>query len=183
MYSLSVDTEQPRMDSPDGEELTLQAAATYAECSVKTLRRAIHAGKLQHTYAIGQHGPQYLITRAELDRWRGAQSGGSPESGQGEGAATAAGEGTVDTHLSTWTQPSAVSSVSTLQAAIDQVVRSAVVPLVDELHTTRTELGNAREQLGAARERVAHLEAQLATRQPAPHRPLWLRLVRRLLAG
>jgi len=170
MYSPHVDNEQPELAPEVGaSDLTLRQAAERAHCSVKTLRRAIDKGDLPKRYAVGENGPQLIVTPGELETWLDRRV--STPSPLDKPVST----GQVDT----MDRPN-LSMVSTLQAAIDQAVRSAVVPLVDELHTTQTELGDTREQLGQARARVAQLEAQLAAGQAARRHPLWMRLLRTL---
>lgn len=146
-----MDNQDPELTPEVGEDdLTLRQATDEVPCAVKTLRRAIHKGELPTRYALGPNGPQLIVTRPELEHWRAVRDDPSrPPLTLDTPLDKDVSHGQVDTP-----QPT-LSMVSTLQAAIDQAVRSAVVPLVDELHATRTELGDTREQLGAARERVA----------------------------
>lgn len=148
-------------------DLTLRLAAERARCSVKTLRRAIDKGDLPKRYAVGENGPQLVITSEELEAWLDSRASMPPPLDKivshGQGRITEA----------------QLSMVSTLQAAIDHAVRSAVEPLVQELGAARVELGATREQLGAERARADHLAAQLAalgglaaaTSEPAPASP------------
>ncbi len=136
---------------------------------MKTLRRAIDKGELPKRYAVGENGPQLIVAPGELEAWLDRRVSTPPPLDKPVSTG----------HMDTMDRVG-LSMVSTLQAALDQAVRSAVVPLVDELHATRTELGDAREQLGQARARAAQLEAQLATHQAARRYPLWVRLLRAL---
>ena len=49
------------------EWLTLERAAKHLGVSVRTLRRWIHAGKLQAELRPGPYGQQYLVPRTQLD--------------------------------------------------------------------------------------------------------------------
>jgi len=51
-------------------DLTIQDVARIAGRSVKTVRRAVHAGKLPMHYVEGARGPQLVFRPEEIERWQ-----------------------------------------------------------------------------------------------------------------
>lgn len=152
MLLMDIDhVEEPPAVGP--ADLTLRLAAERARCSVKTLRRAIDKGDLPKRYAVGENGPQLVVTPDELEAWMDCRVSTPPPLDK------------IMSHGQSNVTEAQLSIVSTLQAAIDHAVHSAIEPLVQELGATRMELGDTREQLGAARAQADHLAAQLAAFQ------------------
>lgn len=139
-------------------DLTLRQAAALAGCSVKTLRRAIHAGELPSRYASTAHGAQLILPHADIERWIG----------QRQAAATPAP--TVDTRMDT---PGPLDNpTSTVQKASQQgsqdvdtstlvqhLLQPIVAPLTAEIARLNDLTRTQAEELGALRERVRSQEA------------------------
>jgi uncharacterized coiled-coil protein SlyX len=58
-------------------DLTVQDAARIAGRSVKTVRRAVHAGQLPMRYVLGLRGPQLVFQPEEIERWQVQRSTGT----------------------------------------------------------------------------------------------------------
>jgi Helix-turn-helix domain len=55
-------------------DLTVEDAARIAGRSVKTVRRAVHAGQLPMRYVLGLRGPQLVFQPFEIARWQAGRS-------------------------------------------------------------------------------------------------------------
>ncbi|MDB5057549.1 MAG: hypothetical protein JWO59_1021 [Chloroflexi bacterium] len=58
-------------------DLTVQDVARIAGRSVKTVRRAVHAGQLPMRYVLGLRGPQLVFQPEEIERWQVQRTSGA----------------------------------------------------------------------------------------------------------
>lgn len=192
-----MDNGQAAAGSPDAgdvtaADLTLRQAAALAGCSVKTLRRAIHAGELPNRYVSTAYGAQLILPYADVDAWiekrRPTASPDAPPATLDTGLDT---DPPLDKHVTTG-QGSAQESGQPLDTSI--LVQAARQQLVAPLMAEIVRLGDINrvqaEELGALRERVRRYEAQQVPEgsQGQPARPvslpgpLWVRLLRALFS-
>jgi len=165
-------------------DLTLRQAAALAGCSPKTVRRAIHAGELPSHYASTAHGAQFSLPYADVARWTGQRQAAAPPAHTVDtGMDTSA---PLDNRMTTVREPAQEAShVVDTSTLVSQLLQQIVAPLTAEIARLNDLTRTQAEELGALRERgrVQPEAARPGERQAARHSPLWLRLVRRLLAG
>lgn len=155
-------------------DLTLRQAAALAGCSPKTVRRAIHAGELPSRYASTAHGAQFSLPYADVARWIGQRQPAAPPAPTMDTSVDTSGP--VDMAVGTGHEPAQEASHAVDTSTLAQLLLQQIVaPLTAEIARLNELTRSQAEELGALRER--------GRVQPEVARPLWLRLVRRLLAG
>jgi len=165
-------------------DLTLRQAAALAGCSPKTVRRAIHAGELPSRYASTAHGAQFSLPYADVARWIAQRQAAAPPAPTVDTSVDISAP--LDNRMTTVQEPTQEASHAVDTSTLAQLLLQQIVaPLTAEIARLNDLTRAQAEELGALRERerVQQEAARPGERQAARHSPLWLRLVRRLLAG
>jgi Helix-turn-helix domain len=127
-------------------DLSVQDVARLAGRSVKTVRRAVHAGQLPMRYVLGLRGPQLVFQPEEIERWHGQRIAAGV-------ASTRSGR-----HRSRRPARRKTSSIpkAAMLLALAEEQRSMVAFLTERLSYQEVRIDTAQQML-------AELSAQLAT--------------------
>jgi len=150
-------------------DLTLRQAATLAGCSVKTLRRAIHAGDLPGRYASTAHGAQLILPYADVERWIAQRQ--APATSAPTVDTRVDISGSLDNRLTTVQDPTQEASQAVdTGGRVQQLLQEIVAPLTAEIARLNDLTRAQAEELGALRERerVYTSECQKSHGQAAP---------------